>query len=181
MSFDCADRARRVIEHGVDGLLVAAADEAALARAIAALIADEPLRRRLGAAAIVQGRGRSGVDAVGERWDALVVAPHRRVKRSSLRGMTRAARGPRVGCHRRLNGSAPTSKACERSRSRIVLLAHAGLGFAGGGYVGVDVFFVISGFLITQLLVRELDRRGRVCLARFYARRVKRLMPRCWP
>ena len=59
----------------------------------------------------------------------------------------------------------------------IVLLAHAGVGFAGGGYVGVDVFFVISGFLITQLLVGELDRRGRVCLARFYARRVKRLMP----
>jgi peptidoglycan/LPS O-acetylase OafA/YrhL len=59
----------------------------------------------------------------------------------------------------------------------IVLLAHAGVGFAGGGYVGVDVFFVISGFLITQLLVGELDRSGRVCLARFYARRVKRLMP----
>ena len=59
----------------------------------------------------------------------------------------------------------------------IVLLAHAGVSFAGGGYVGVDVFFVISGFLITQLLVGELDRRGRVSLARFYARRVKRLMP----
>src|SRR3954451_2544946 len=59
----------------------------------------------------------------------------------------------------------------------IVVLAHARLGFAAGGYVGVDVFFVISGFLITQLLVGELDRTGRVSVARFYARRVKRLMP----
>jgi peptidoglycan/LPS O-acetylase OafA/YrhL len=59
----------------------------------------------------------------------------------------------------------------------IVVLAHARLGFAAGGYVGVDVFFVISGFLITQLLVGELDRSGRVSVARFYARRIKRLMP----
>jgi peptidoglycan/LPS O-acetylase OafA/YrhL len=59
----------------------------------------------------------------------------------------------------------------------VVVLAHARLGFAAGGYVGVDVFFVISGFLITRLLLGELDRSGRVSLARFYARRVKRLMP----
>jgi peptidoglycan/LPS O-acetylase OafA/YrhL len=59
----------------------------------------------------------------------------------------------------------------------IVVLAHAGLGFGAGGYVGVDVFFVISGFLITQLLVGELDRSGQVAVGRFYARRVKRLMP----
>ena len=59
----------------------------------------------------------------------------------------------------------------------IVLLAHAGVAVTGGGYVGVDVFFVISGFLITQLLVAELHRTGRVSLTRFYARRIKRLMP----
>ena len=59
----------------------------------------------------------------------------------------------------------------------IVVLAHADVGVGLGGYVGVDVFFVISGFLITQLLVRELDRSGRVAVGRFYARRVKRLMP----
>jgi peptidoglycan/LPS O-acetylase OafA/YrhL len=59
----------------------------------------------------------------------------------------------------------------------IVVLAHARLGLGAGGYVGVDVFFVISGFLITRLLVGELDRSGRVSVARFYARRVKRLMP----
>jgi peptidoglycan/LPS O-acetylase OafA/YrhL len=59
----------------------------------------------------------------------------------------------------------------------IVLLAHAGLPMAAGGYVGVDVFFVISGFLITRLLVGELDRTGGLSLPRFYARRVRRLMP----
>lgn len=46
-----------------------------------------------------------------------------------------------------------------------------------GGYVGVDVFFVISGFLITGHLLRELDRTGRVRLAAFWARRAKRLLP----
>jgi peptidoglycan/LPS O-acetylase OafA/YrhL len=58
-----------------------------------------------------------------------------------------------------------------------VLLCHAGLSFAAGGYVGVDVFFVISGFLITRLLLGEVSRTGSVSLPRFYARRVKRLLP----
>jgi peptidoglycan/LPS O-acetylase OafA/YrhL len=59
----------------------------------------------------------------------------------------------------------------------IVLLAHAGVGAAAGGYVGVDVFFLISGFLITRLLVGERERTGRISFARFYARRIKRLLP----
>jgi peptidoglycan/LPS O-acetylase OafA/YrhL len=59
----------------------------------------------------------------------------------------------------------------------VVLLYHAGVPFASGGYVGVDVFFVISGFLITGLLVRELESTGTVSLARFYSRRAKRLLP----
>lgn len=58
-----------------------------------------------------------------------------------------------------------------------VLLYHAGVPFARGGYVGVDVFFVISGFLITGLLLRELEKTGTVSLARFYSRRAKRLLP----
>ena len=58
-----------------------------------------------------------------------------------------------------------------------VLLCHAGVPFLAGGYVGVDVFFVISGFLITRLLLGELDRGGTICLRRFYARRAKRLLP----
>ena len=46
-----------------------------------------------------------------------------------------------------------------------------------GGYVGVDVFFVVSGFLITSHLLREVDREGTVRLARFWARRARRLLP----
>jgi len=58
-----------------------------------------------------------------------------------------------------------------------VLLAHAELTFAEGGFVGVDVFYVISGFLITSLLVREAEQRGSISLVGFYARRARRLLP----
>jgi peptidoglycan/LPS O-acetylase OafA/YrhL len=59
----------------------------------------------------------------------------------------------------------------------LVVAFHAGLGVVPGGFVGVDVFFVISGFLITGLLVDELDRSGTVSLPAFYARRMRRLLP----
>lgn len=59
----------------------------------------------------------------------------------------------------------------------VVLLYHAGAPFLPGGFVGVDVFFVISGFLITTLLVKELVSTGSISLPRFYARRAKRLLP----
>ena len=58
-----------------------------------------------------------------------------------------------------------------------VLLSHANLPFARGGYVGVDVFFVISGYLITGLLARELERSGTISLRQFYARRARRILP----
>ena len=58
-----------------------------------------------------------------------------------------------------------------------VVYYHAHLGFLGGGYVGVDVFFVISGFLITDLLWRERVRRGCISLRAFYGRRARRLLP----
>jgi len=58
-----------------------------------------------------------------------------------------------------------------------VVLAHFGVPGFAGGFVGVDVFFVISGYLITGLLWRELDSDGRIRLGRFYARRLRRLMP----
>lgn len=59
----------------------------------------------------------------------------------------------------------------------LVLLYHAGLDQFRAGYVGVDVFFVISGFLITGLVLREREREGAVSLRLFYARRIRRLLP----
>jgi peptidoglycan/LPS O-acetylase OafA/YrhL len=59
----------------------------------------------------------------------------------------------------------------------LVLLYHASVPGFGGGYVGVDVFFVLSGFLITGLLLREVTRSGTISLPSFYARRARRLLP----
>ncbi|MFN3303499.1 MAG: acyltransferase family protein [Roseateles sp.] len=59
----------------------------------------------------------------------------------------------------------------------LVLLNHVSLPGFDGGYVGVDVFFVISGYLIGGLLLRELSTQGRIDLWSFYARRVRRLLP----
>lgn len=57
-----------------------------------------------------------------------------------------------------------------------VILFHAGFSSFAGGYVGVDVFFVISGYLITIILINDLD-AGRFSLARFYERRARRILP----
>ena len=59
----------------------------------------------------------------------------------------------------------------------LVVLYHAGVPFVPGGYIGVDVFFVISGFLITGLLVREIDLHSTIDYAAFILRRVRRLLP----
>ncbi|ALO35970.1 hypothetical protein CMT41_15490 [Colwellia sp. MT41] len=59
----------------------------------------------------------------------------------------------------------------------LVVLGHAGFSFMPGGFVGVDVFFVLSGFLITSLLVKEINSTGSIDFMRFYARRFKRLLP----
>ncbi len=58
-----------------------------------------------------------------------------------------------------------------------VVLFHAGVPGVGGGFVGVDVFFVISGFLITGMLWREVSTTGTVRLRRFYGARARRLLP----
>ena len=59
----------------------------------------------------------------------------------------------------------------------LVLLFHAGLPWTPGGFVGVDVFFVISGFLITGKLWRESQQPGGLNITRFYAWRIRRLLP----
>jgi peptidoglycan/LPS O-acetylase OafA/YrhL len=108
---------------------------------------------------------------------------------------------PRPGLLRRAGASsppgsegavAPTSRAVAARRAEtfrpdveglrgiailFVLLFHAELAPVPGGFVGVDVFFVISGFLITGLLLRERERSGRIDLVGFYGRRVRRLLP----
>lgn len=57
-----------------------------------------------------------------------------------------------------------------------VILFHAGIGFLSGGYVGVDVFFVISGFLITTIIQSEIQQDS-FSLANFYERRARRILP----
>ena len=59
----------------------------------------------------------------------------------------------------------------------LVVLGHAGVPFLAGGFVGVDVFFVLSGYLITGILLADALENGRVSLVRFYARRARRILP----
>lgn len=59
----------------------------------------------------------------------------------------------------------------------LVVLGHMGIPALAGGYIGVDVFFVISGFLITGLLVKEANQERGISFADFYARRARRILP----
>ena len=59
----------------------------------------------------------------------------------------------------------------------LVVAYHYGVEQFGGGFVGVDVFFVISGFLITKLLIDEATRDGNIRLSNFWARRIRRIIP----
>lgn len=59
----------------------------------------------------------------------------------------------------------------------LVIVNHVAPSRLTGGYIGVDVFFVVSGYLITSLLVREASTGGRISLAGFYARRARRILP----
>lgn len=61
-----------------------------------------------------------------------------------------------------------------------VFLYHAGVAWLPGGFLGVESFFVISGFLITSLLLLDWSRHGRIDLKQFWARRALRLLPALW-
>jgi peptidoglycan/LPS O-acetylase OafA/YrhL len=64
-----------------------------------------------------------------------------------------------------------------RAVAVIAVIVNHVLGWPSGGFAGVDVFFVISGFLITGLLLRDHEQHGKISLAGFYARRVRRIVP----
>ncbi|MBO0866800.1 MAG: acyltransferase, partial [Mycobacterium sp.] len=89
---------------------------------------------------------------------------------SPPQGRHRAGRTPQAGFRADIEGLRAVAVLA-------VVLFHAGLPGVSGGYVGVDVFFVISGFLITGLLWREVTNRGTVRLGRFYGARARRLLP----
>ena len=59
----------------------------------------------------------------------------------------------------------------------LVVASHAGIPWLAGGYIGVDIFFVLSGYLITGLLVQEIRSSGNIHLLAFFARRLRRLLP----
>jgi peptidoglycan/LPS O-acetylase OafA/YrhL len=69
----------------------------------------------------------------------------------------------------------PQIQALRAVAAVLVVIYHAKV--TSGGYIGVDIFYVISGFLITGLLLRELDGTGSLALKAFYLRRIKRLLP----
>lgn len=57
-----------------------------------------------------------------------------------------------------------------------VILFHAGFSLFSGGFVGVDIFFVISGYLISTILINDLD-KDQFSIAKFYERRARRILP----
>jgi peptidoglycan/LPS O-acetylase OafA/YrhL len=83
---------------------------------------------------------------------------------------SRSAPGTSFGHHAALDGIRAFAVAS-------VVLFHAGVGGVRGGFLGVDSFFVLSGFLITSLLLTEHGREGRIDLPAFWARRARRLLP----
>ena len=94
----------------------------------------------------------------------------------------------RVGSKRRVSGTATTSRPARSGyhagldglRALAVggvLLYHGGVSWARGGFLGVEAFFVLSGFLITSLLVSEWRRNHTIALGAFWARRARRLLP----
>lgn len=86
-------------------------------------------------------------------------------------GQQESASGPTSGVHRvDLDGLRALAVL-------LVVLFHAGVPLMSGGFVGVDVFFVLSGYLITGLLLRESETRGGLALSDFWAKRARRLLP----
>lgn len=101
--------------------------------------------------------------------DARLAARRRHPSRRG-RTRTRSAQPASMGYQPALDGLRALSVVA-------VILYHGGFGWARGGFFGVDVFFAVSGFLITTLLLEERERTERVSLRDFWARRARRLLP----
>lgn len=76
-----------------------------------------------------------------------------------------------------LSGFRPDIEGLRAIAILLVALYHAGLPLLPGGFIGVDIFFVLSGYLITALLIKEIETSGSVNFLAFYARRARRLLP----
>ena len=78
---------------------------------------------------------------------------------------------------RKRSGFRPDVQGLRAIAVLLVVLYHSGVGALSGGFIGVDAFFVISGFLITTHLLESLERHGRISFPAFYARRARRILP----
>ena len=108
-------------------------------------------------------------DADVRRWPTRLADSWRSGQRSGRRRRRPALPG-RLGYQPGLDGL--------RGLSVLAVIGyHAGFGWLRGGWIGVEVFFVVSGFLITSLLVEEREATGRIDLRQFWLRRARRLLP----
>src|SRR5690625_3280952 len=96
------------------------------------------------------------------------------IRGRSVTAVGEAQQAPRAG---KKSSFRPDVQGLRAIAVRLVVLYHAGLQTLSGGFVGVDVFFVISGFLITTHLLESLQTHGRIPFASFYAKRARRILP----
>lgn len=88
--------------------------------------------------------------------------------------------GAHTGQPKRLLDYQPTLDGLRALAVAAVIVYHANKSWLGGGFLGVEVFFVISGYLITLLLIAEAQQSGRISLRDFWLRRARRLLPALW-